>query len=450
MDFLTLMEGTARQIHVYDFGRNLYYACSRDDPARVARLLDAGANKEWRSGGGQTPIIYATMNGFLAIVKLLADRGADIHVRDKQGLNALMWAARKGKTAVAEFLLDRGVDIHVRDKNGGDVLQYAISAGHIDTSIMLIEKQIDAKVHFQRASFNHFGLMAIPRIKEMEKLKGIGRLTAVWFAKRWKRRFAILFLDKTARIVEAEPVSKAQHQHLHHLSTKFGHVQEFATVVTNLNKQKTIFKRYDRLVVVYEVGTNRRWATTLLYMLYNDPRFLTEEQKARVPDALESHFAQYGTRGTSLASIGLHFSYRKICTHSPLVMAAAHRAFFEKQRFPRFLGMREETFAFIFTPQEEPRHQAEFQMEVDDDDDDDDDDGEEAREAIEAAVELLCFAPAWLARDVAESRGLVLGIDQMYTVRPLVSSHFQFLLAGGGLLVQEQLKALHGGTGSSS
>ena len=31
-----------------DLGQQLYYACDREDPAEAARLLDAGANKEWR------------------------------------------------------------------------------------------------------------------------------------------------------------------------------------------------------------------------------------------------------------------------------------------------------------------------------------------------------------------------------------------------------------------
>ena len=60
-----------------DLGEQLYYACYREDPAEAARLLDAGANKEWRSTAGRTPIVCAAVYGRLATVKLLADRGAD-------------------------------------------------------------------------------------------------------------------------------------------------------------------------------------------------------------------------------------------------------------------------------------------------------------------------------------------------------------------------------------
>ena len=98
-----------------DLGRQLWYACREEDPAEAARLLDAGANKEWRGPEGLTPIIRAAFCGRLATVKLLADRGADKNARDKEGMNALMLAGYMGKSEVAAFLLDRDVDIHARD-----------------------------------------------------------------------------------------------------------------------------------------------------------------------------------------------------------------------------------------------------------------------------------------------------------------------------------------------
>ena len=82
----------------------LFDACSHGGPIALARLLDAGANKEWRDENGWTPIIHAAFIGRLATVKLLADRGADIHARDNDGMNSLMWAGYLGKSAVAAFL----------------------------------------------------------------------------------------------------------------------------------------------------------------------------------------------------------------------------------------------------------------------------------------------------------------------------------------------------------
>jgi ankyrin repeat protein len=88
-----------------DLGEQLYDACYREDPTEAARLLDAGANKEWRDDDGWTPIVYAAYLGRLATVKLLADRGADKSARTNTGLNALMWAVYKGEFEIVAFLV---------------------------------------------------------------------------------------------------------------------------------------------------------------------------------------------------------------------------------------------------------------------------------------------------------------------------------------------------------
>ena len=101
-----------------DLVQQLWYACSDEVPAEAARLLDAGANTEWRGTNGSTPIIYAAFCGRLATVKLLADRRADKSARSNNGMTALIWAGHQGESNVAAFLLDRGLDIHARDNDG--------------------------------------------------------------------------------------------------------------------------------------------------------------------------------------------------------------------------------------------------------------------------------------------------------------------------------------------
>jgi ankyrin repeat protein len=73
-----------------DLGEQLWRACPHKYPAEAARLLDEGANKEWRDTAGLTPIIRAAICGRLATVKLLADRGADKSARDNTGRSALL------------------------------------------------------------------------------------------------------------------------------------------------------------------------------------------------------------------------------------------------------------------------------------------------------------------------------------------------------------------------
>ena len=188
-----------------DLGEQLCNACDREDPAEAARLLDAGANKEWRDDDGWTPIIYAAFHGRLATVKLLADRGADKNARDNRGRSALIWAGLQGRSEVAAFLLDRGVDIHARDNLGRDALWWATLKGQIDTCLLLIERKADARTTANNlTALTHFGFGTISRLSDEEKQQGQQQLIAAWPAgphpsqvaqRHWnRRRSAMMFL----------------------------------------------------------------------------------------------------------------------------------------------------------------------------------------------------------------------------------------------------------------
>jgi len=189
-----------------DLGRQLWYACCREDPAEAAWLLDAGANKEWRGTEGWTPIICAAFHGRLATVKLLADRGADKSARTNNGMNALMWAGFQGKSEIAAFLLDRDVDIHARDNGGYDALLQAALKGRVDTCVLLIERKADARTRDNNncTALTHFGSHGNPRLSDEEKQQGQQQLIAAWLAgphpsqvaqRHWnRRRSAMMFL----------------------------------------------------------------------------------------------------------------------------------------------------------------------------------------------------------------------------------------------------------------
>ena len=207
-----------------DLGRQLFYACHREDPAEAVRLLDAGANKEWRNPAGWTPIIHAAANGRLAAVKLLADRGADKSARDNSGMTALMWAGYEGKSDVAAFLLDRGVDIDAVNNVGYSALFWAATRGHIDTCLLLIERKADARTGAHNiTALTHFGYDA-DHLSDEEKQQGQQQLIAAWLAgphpsqvaqRHWdRRRSAMLFLvgcklQPTAAQKAAQKAAKA-------------------------------------------------------------------------------------------------------------------------------------------------------------------------------------------------------------------------------------------------
>jgi hypothetical protein len=66
--------------------------------------------------GGSTPLMYATLYGDVASVRLLLERGADPNVRNDSGATALMWAIADVRKT--RLLLERGADVNVRSNDG--------------------------------------------------------------------------------------------------------------------------------------------------------------------------------------------------------------------------------------------------------------------------------------------------------------------------------------------
>ncbi|KAA0166988.1 hypothetical protein FNF28_02911 [Cafeteria roenbergensis] len=80
--------------------------------AEVSRLLDAGAPY------GKAPLIRASKNGHVGIVRMLLDRGASVDATDDHGRTALMWASCCGRVEIVRMLLDRGASVDATDING--------------------------------------------------------------------------------------------------------------------------------------------------------------------------------------------------------------------------------------------------------------------------------------------------------------------------------------------
>ena len=70
-------------------------------------MLANGADVNERTGGGQTPLILATIFGHTHLIALLLDAGADPQLRDNLGLNAIDWAQRRGATEAIEMLSNK-------------------------------------------------------------------------------------------------------------------------------------------------------------------------------------------------------------------------------------------------------------------------------------------------------------------------------------------------------
>lgn len=85
----------------------LTQAVTTGEVGAVKAVLANGADVNERTGGGQTPLILATIFNHTHLITLLLDAGADPQLRDNLGLNAIDWAQRRGATEVIDLLSNK-------------------------------------------------------------------------------------------------------------------------------------------------------------------------------------------------------------------------------------------------------------------------------------------------------------------------------------------------------
>ncbi len=111
----------------------LWDAASEGDAARVAALLDAGAEIDQHNrgaGGIPTPLIAAAFCGHTEVVRLLLARGADVHAVNSQGRSALVQAADQGHAEIVLLLAHAGSTVDRPGLFGQNALHLAAWQGH--------------------------------------------------------------------------------------------------------------------------------------------------------------------------------------------------------------------------------------------------------------------------------------------------------------------------------
>jgi ankyrin repeat protein len=99
---------------------NLLAAIDGDDTAKVRLMLKDRKLVNAPDSEGSSPLMHATLNGDLNILKLLLQRGADPNVRNYDGATALLWAV--DDLAKVKLLLDAGADVNAKTKHGSTAL----------------------------------------------------------------------------------------------------------------------------------------------------------------------------------------------------------------------------------------------------------------------------------------------------------------------------------------
>jgi uncharacterized protein len=119
------------------------------DNLEVVRLLIRNrSNTNASNDYGVTPLILASENGNVSIVKTLLEEGkADPNKTMWNGLTPLMIAARNGFIDTIQLLIDHGTNLDTQEtRRNQNALMWAISFGHPDAARMLIEHGADVNV----------------------------------------------------------------------------------------------------------------------------------------------------------------------------------------------------------------------------------------------------------------------------------------------------------------
>ena len=118
----------------------------------VKMLINNDANRDLTNNYGVTALIFAAFFDYMDLVKFLVESGVNLDLTNKDGRSALIIATNKKYNNVARFLVESGANLDLTDKNNKTALDYVddeeLKKFILDTSaINLIDKYIaDAKL----------------------------------------------------------------------------------------------------------------------------------------------------------------------------------------------------------------------------------------------------------------------------------------------------------------
>jgi len=118
---------------------SLLNAVKRENVNAIRKLLNNGANVNQNIGNGRSPLIQASSNGNLELVKLLLAKGADVNkANDKNGETPLYQASKWGHANVVKVLMAKGADVNKATKKGFTPLIAASMEGHMEVVTLLL------------------------------------------------------------------------------------------------------------------------------------------------------------------------------------------------------------------------------------------------------------------------------------------------------------------------
>jgi ankyrin repeat protein len=111
----------------------LMFAAFNGHSGIVQKLLEAGAVVDRRDLMGRTALLYAATGPFAETVSILLGEGADPNVVDSnEHFSPLMHASAEGNLEVVKVLVQAGARMDLKDVDGDDAASFARQAGHVE------------------------------------------------------------------------------------------------------------------------------------------------------------------------------------------------------------------------------------------------------------------------------------------------------------------------------
>lgn len=122
---------------------NLLEFTKKCDAKNAALSLERCLNVNAADDEGNTPLIYASANGMLEIVKTLVRKGANINALNASGMSAIQFAAYHDRKDIVDYLIQHGASPE-------GALFYAISKEHLDLVKWLLDQGVIVNTYEDR------------------------------------------------------------------------------------------------------------------------------------------------------------------------------------------------------------------------------------------------------------------------------------------------------------
>lgn len=165
------------QLNIIESSEQEILEAVRDgDITTLKKLLKPKTNLDFVNSKEMTPLMMASADNNLEIVKMLVEAGANINQKNKEnGKTALMYAAALGYLEVCEYLLSqKNILINAKDKEGKTALMHAVSNARTEIVKLLIEKKanVNARTNTEESALSIAIKIGRPEIVKLLKENG--------------------------------------------------------------------------------------------------------------------------------------------------------------------------------------------------------------------------------------------------------------------------------------